>query len=123
MTVRLSLPFPPTTNNLFVNVPRKGRVKSATYKRWLSAASSECWGVKQVAGRYHLTLAVERPDKRARDLSNLIKAVEDLLVHVGAIEDDHLCETLAMSWCEKPAGRDARVHVVVWSVAEALVAA
>lgn len=119
MTVRLSLPFPPTTNNLFVNVPGKGRVKSPTYRKWLSAASSECWGVKGVLGRYHLTLTAERPDRRARDLSNLIKAVEDLLTHVGLIEDDYLAETILLSWAGDAPVKSARVHVVGTAFSEA----
>lgn len=53
---------------------------------------------KQVTGQYKLTVLVVRPDKRKRDLDNLFKAASDVLVEIGVIEGDHLCEWLEARW-------------------------
>lgn len=92
--------FPPSVNSLYANVPGKGRVKTERYRTWAKAAG---WDVKaqrpaKVTGRYAITLTVQRKDKRRRDLSNLIKAVSDLLVDQQVIEDDSLEEEVHMYW-------------------------
>ncbi len=34
MTTTVNLPYPPVLNNLYANVPGKGRVKSERYRAW-----------------------------------------------------------------------------------------
>lgn len=96
--IRIELPFPPSVNNLYVNAGRR-RVMSARYKAWFSLA---CVSVKdthrQNVGPYALAIALKRPDKRRRDLGNLEKAVSDLLVECGVIQDDSLCERITLTW-------------------------
>ena len=84
----LTLPTPPSTNNLFVNVKGRGRVKTDRYRSWLRAAGNELRAQKprKVAGPVAVSIEVG-PDKR-RDLDNYSKAVLDLLVMCGAIDDD-----------------------------------
>ena len=48
-----------------------------------------------------MRIIVERPDKRKRDLDNVIKALSDALVASGIIADDHLCRELSMAWGDK----------------------
>lgn len=80
---------PPSTNNLFVNVRGRGRVKSERYRVWLQAAG---WDMK----RYHnvrwdtpvyLTIVIGKLRANA-DVSNRIKALEDLLVTHKIIPGD-----------------------------------
>lgn len=82
--------MPPSTNNLFANIPGKGRVKSAEYNRWLIHAGmlvhTQC--KTRMAERCDITIALEDCHPTA-DVSNHIKAVEDLLVKVGVIADDN----------------------------------
>ena len=52
---------------------------------------------KTILEPYKLTLEVVRPDKRKRDLDNLLKAVSDCLVSVGII-DDSQCEHIEARW-------------------------
>lgn len=92
--------FPPSANSLYANVPGKGRVKTERYRTWATAAG---WDVKaqkpaKITGRYAITLTVQRKDNRRRDLSNLIKAVSDLLVDQQVIEDDSLEEEVHLYW-------------------------
>lgn len=84
---RFDLPSPPSTNNLFRNVPGKGRVYSDTYKNWLSHAGWKlqlAWrGAPALRGSLALTLRLAP----GIDIDN-IKAVPDLLKKIGVIVDD-----------------------------------
>lgn len=113
MSIRVSLPYPPAVNNLFRNVPGRGRVRTSKYKAWVSAAAPACYGAGRVEGRYVVTITADRPDRRARDLGNLEKATADLLVHVGIVEDDHLAERIVLEWSGPDPIKNAQVHVVV----------
>lgn len=89
MTV-IALPFPPSTNNLFMN-GKHGRFRSQRYDSWLQEAGAEIMRQrpKKVSGPVILTFEFqEGKDNRKRDISNLVKAPEDLLVKHGIIEAD-----------------------------------
>ena len=51
-------------------------------------------------GRYKLTVLAVRPDKRKRDLDNLFKAASDVLVEIGVVEDDSLCDWIEARWVQ-----------------------
>lgn len=109
--IRMQLPMPPSVNALYRNVPGKGRVKTKRYHTWLQAAG---WAIKEqkpgkVEGPYRLWLYCGRPDNRRRDLANLEKAVSDLLVSHGVVEDDSKCAELHLYW--EGEGRDCTVMV------------
>lgn len=85
----LDLPVPPSANNLFPGKAR--RFKSTAYKAWLESAG---WDVKAarprpVTGPYSLDVLL--PINLRGDVSNRIKAVEDLLVTHGLTPDDRHC--------------------------------
>ena len=71
-------------------------------------------GIARVDGPYHLLLQASRPDKRRRDIDNLIKPVSDLLVSIGVVRDDGDCELVSAQWVES----DASGVTVKVSVAE-----
>jgi Holliday junction resolvase RusA-like endonuclease len=91
MTVTVTLPFPPSTNNLFVN-GSKGRFPSQKYADWIQEAGWELARQRpsKVAGQVVLFFYFQdnRKPRRPRDVTNLIKAPEDLLVKHGIIEAD-----------------------------------
>lgn len=89
MTV-ITLPFPPSTNNLFVN-GSKGRFLSQKYAGWIQEAGWELTRQRprNVPGPVILRFEFSEPDKRKRDVTNLLKAPEDLLVKHGIIDGDH----------------------------------
>jgi crossover junction endodeoxyribonuclease RusA len=89
--MRLEFPLmPPSTNNLYFNVPGRGRVKSQKYRDWLH----QCGLIlkRQVTGRLtgrvdiHVRLEDCHP---TRDADNCLKPVCDLLKEVGAIVNDN----------------------------------
>ena len=82
---------PPSTNTLYANVPGKGRVKSQRYRTWLNAVG---WDIKRYTKDnwdipVYLTICIGKLRKNA-DISNRVKAVEDLLVTYGIIPGDDI---------------------------------
>lgn len=117
--IQLSTPFPPTTNNLFLNA-NKGRVPTPAYKAWKKAAWDQvqlemCFSAQgdPILGPYRMTIRLERPDNRSRDLSNYIKALEDLLVSCGVIRDDSDARSLYVEWTDRKPGKGAQAHITI----------
>lgn len=97
-----TLPFPPSVNNLFVN-GKSGRFRSQKYDSWIMEAGNEILRQRpaKVAGPVILTFEFsDGHDKRRRDISNLIKAPEDLLVKHRLIEadDQFTVRKISASW-------------------------
>ncbi len=96
------LPWPPTVNSLFGQRQGRQRYMSSRYKAW-TAASLEAVKRQQIAEYYDIPVSVTyefgAPDKRIRDLSNYLKAPEDLLVKAGVLKDDSLIHRGLFYWC------------------------
>ena len=104
-----SLPYPPSTNRLW---RRRGSVtvRSAEYESWRNTAGmliKVAVRGRGLVGPYVLHLAAGRPDRRRRDLDNLIKPVGDALVLGGAVRDDADCQRIEAEWAAGLTG----VHV------------
>ncbi len=94
------LPFPPSVNALYSNVPRVGRVKTPAYKSWIKEAGLRLnlQRPHKVSGAVKLSIRAVPPDRRRRDLGNLEKAISDFLVDMGVIDDDSLIECQSSCW-------------------------
>lgn len=86
---RIDLPWPPSINHYWRRVGAKtlisleGRAyRIAVGKVWLLAKE------RPINGRLKAEIWAFPPDRRARDLDNLLKATLDALQHAGAYEDD-----------------------------------
>lgn len=113
MVIRLTLPLPPSSNNLFVNA-RKGRKRSDDYKAWRDEAG---WLAKLatrhpspagVSGPYALAITV--PHTMKGDVSNRVKAVEDLLVSLRITPDDQHAHRVTVQRGDVP-GRQCIVEI------------
>ena len=99
--IRLELPLAPSANAIFRS--GRGRVyKTNIYKQWLEECS---WMIKtqtkeSVPRDYILQVVAKRPDKRRRDLDNLLKATSDLLVRTGIVSDDNFCRAIVAEWVD-----------------------
>lgn len=104
--LRLMLPYPPSTNDLWC--VRGGRiVRTEAYRSWREGAA---WAValgrrrQAITGPYDLQLRVVRPSRRF-DLDNTLKPRCDALQAGGAISNDCLAERITLAW-------DAEVETV-----------
>ena len=111
--VAFTLPFPPSVNGLFAGKAR--RYASPVYKAW-KAAARPFVPAGLIAGPYTLDLLFDRPDRRARDLGNLEKAVSDLIVERGLVIDDSCCQRITLAWSDEPPKRDSVVRVTIQSM-------
>ncbi len=98
--VTVDLPYPPSANRLWRVVKGKP-IKSAEYRGWLESAAwlvKAATGPRGLKGPYGLSVAAGRPDKRARDLDNLLKPLSDAMKAGGAIRDDSDCQKIEARW-------------------------
>lgn len=102
--ISVTVSLPPSTNNLYFNMASGGRGKSPRYvawikqNEWLVALAAQA---KKVDGPFRLVIEVGRPDNRRRDVTNLIKPIEDLLKRAGAIKDDSDNQATEIRWSER----------------------
>ena len=98
------LPFPPPLHSLTVNAPRRGRVPSQRYLTWKRAAGNDVLaqikGQSPIKGPVKIMISFGKPDNRKRDLTNLTKAPEDLMVSHGLIDDDSYVEDMRICWAD-----------------------
>lgn len=116
----LTLPLPPSTNNLFATVWRKSkktgkrvplRIAAKKYAAWKDAAG---WTLK-TQERWRLggpvNVAIYLPLKMAGDIDNRVKAILDLLVKFDWIDDDKNVRSLSVARSEAVSATDCRVYV------------
>lgn len=100
--ITLTTTYPPSANRLWRNVAGKV-LKSAVYRAWLAENLHLGYQHKRtVSGPYALSLIVTAPDKRARDLDNIVKPVSDLLQACGIVSNDTNMKRLVAEWGDAP---------------------
>jgi hypothetical protein len=113
--ISITLPRPPSLNNLFANKQSGGRHITEAYEAWRVESG---WLIKQarlkpIRGQVKITLSVE--DRGRRDLSNAgLKSIEDLLVTHGLIEGDdrRFVRGITLGWSDKVSGVSVLVEGV-----------
>lgn len=93
----LELPWPPTVNTYWRRVVVGRSVRTLISKRGRQYATKVAAIVRKagkgtIRRRCAVTIEVYPPDRRRRDLDNLLKAPLDALVKAGALEDDSLID-------------------------------
>lgn len=97
--VTLTLPWPPSVNHLYYTHGRTRHLskEGRAYHLNVQAAVLEQNVGSFIGGvRLGYELLVFPPDKRKRDLSNVIKAVEDALTKAGIWPDDSQVDRIAV---------------------------
>lgn len=99
------IPVPISANHLYASGSGY-RFKDKKYKEWITIAGHyvnqqkrEFYPNKFPLGKgYRFNLYVPKWDNRVRDITNYIKAAEDLMVRCGVSLDDRLFEGGASDW-------------------------
>lgn len=113
--VVIELPYPPSLNRLYrINAGGKGVRKSEAGKRYQQAVKLASLRSQGVEGKVLVTIDVFPPDRRKRDLDNLLKILLDALTKAALIEDDSKIDRLLVQ--RREVIRGGRVTVVIKSM-------
>ena len=103
----LSLPYPPSMNEYWHH-DRRGRVYIAqsgkTFRTTVGWVVKQARANERYADRLSVSVQLWMPDKRRRDIDNVLKPLLDALEHAGVYEDDSQIDQLYVTRCgvEKP---------------------
>lgn len=93
--ITLTLPYPPSANRIWRNVIHRGKPRtllSAEGRQYRGAVGQHCLmqkvAGKRLSGRLRVVVYMHSPDNRRRDVSNILKALEDAITHAGVWRDD-----------------------------------
>jgi crossover junction endodeoxyribonuclease RusA len=98
--IEITLPWPPTVNTYWRQY--QGRILISAKGREYRKAVADQVLIQRAAKHIDYAMRVEieafRPDRRRRDLDNLLKAALDSLTYAGVIEDDSQIHDLRIYW-------------------------
>ena len=104
--VEITLPWPPTVNTYWRQF--QGRVLISKQGREYRKVVADQVMLQRAAKHLDHAVRVEikafRPDRRRRDLDNLLKALLDSMTHAGVMDDDALIEDLRIYWADEIGG-------------------
>ena len=111
--VVLNLPYPPSVNHLYINA--RGRrfpnAKAKAYKTAVQEYVAEYRTPKFNNAKIALIVWAYPPDKRKRDISNLLKIIEDSLQDAGVFDDDFNIDFIEIKRCEIKKGGGLKVMI------------
>ena len=89
--VRIALPWPPSTNALYVTIAGHKRVRSKEYDDWRREAgwTLQAQRPRKFTGPVAIRIELCPPHSRRFDLDNRTKSTLDLLTTHNVIRDDH----------------------------------
>ena len=106
--LEFDLPWPPSVNNYYRHVGPRVLISRAG-RKYRTMAVSRLGGLKKLSGAVSLSLECYPPDRRRRDLDNLLKCLQDSITAAGVLDDDSQIRRLQMEMLEPIEG--GLVHV------------
>lgn len=119
MTLTITLPWPPSVNSMW-RTPRTGPLAGRTMlsedgRRYRKAVADQVLlqRVRALGADARLAVHIEAwvPDRRRRDLDNVLKGALDALTHAGVWADDEQIDSLTI--VRKPVAGMLKVSVSV----------
>jgi len=93
------LPFPPSVNHYWRHVGHRTLIsRTGRAYRQQVLHDVEQLGLRAITGPIKLEVIATRPDRRRRDLDNLLKSLLDALDHADVYEDDSQIQDLRITW-------------------------
>jgi crossover junction endodeoxyribonuclease RusA len=104
--IEITLPWPPSVNTYWRNFDGRMIIsaKGREYRETVGDQMILQKQIKHFTGRLRVEIEAFRPDKRRRDLDNLLKATLDGLAHAGVYEDDSQIIDLRIYWAKDIGG-------------------
>lgn len=96
-STRVELPFPPSLNHYYRHVATRTLIsqEGRRYRKTVCALLTAA-GVEPIEGSLVADITVCPPDRRRRDIDNLLKCLLDALQHGGAYADDGRIDELTI---------------------------
>ena len=110
-----TLPWPPSVNHYYRRVGNRTLISREGRRYRRAVCSMLCGGGPRkppAGGRIALAMDAYPPDRRRRDLDNLLKAMQDSLGHAGVYEDDSQIDLLIVRRCEVVKGGKSVVEII-----------
>jgi crossover junction endodeoxyribonuclease RusA len=109
-SMSFELPYPPTVNTYYRKWQNKIVISDAgrRYRLLVANAVGIC---KPLEGRLHFAALVYPPDKRKRDLDNILKAMFDALCKANVFVDDSQIDSILLNRCESVRGGKVLVYI------------
>jgi len=87
---RIELPWPPTVNMYWRNIGTRAIISKSgrQYRQAVHVAVLIAGGRRNMLGSLSVKILAYPPDKRRRDIDNILKAPLDALAKCGVYEDD-----------------------------------
>jgi len=100
LDTRLILPWPPSVNNYWRSFRGRVIVSAAgrRYRRLVGEHVQMQRGARHLRGKLKVVIVASRPDRRRRDLDNILKAALDALTSAGVWVDDSNIADLRVLW-------------------------
>ena len=115
--MELTLPWPPSVNHYYRHVgprtliSREGREYRRAICGLLAPGGGSGIRKPPAGGRIALAMDAFPPDRRRRDLDNLLKCTQDSLAHAGVYEDDSQIDLLTVRRCEVVRGGTVVIRI------------
>ena len=111
---RLTLPWPPSLNRYYRHVAIRGQPRtliSADGREYRERVKRVVGPVATLRGRLAVCVLACPPDRRARDLDGMHKALLDALTHAGVWADDSQIDALVTLRGERVQGGSVVVRI------------
>ncbi len=114
--IELTLPFPPTINHYYGNRKNGAKYikpKGQQFRRLVNVIVKKLYADQKLNFNLAVEIDVYPPDKRKRDIDNILKALLDALTHANVYVDDSLIKKLTINWQIGGIAKDGRVDVFI----------